>query len=72
MMHLVQQIGEAARVLTPEFKEQFPGIEWRAIIAMRNILVHAYHRISVTLVWDTANTHVPALASALRAGRASN
>jgi uncharacterized protein with HEPN domain len=36
-MHLVQQIGEAARVLTPEFKEQFPGIEWRAIIAMRNI-----------------------------------
>jgi uncharacterized protein with HEPN domain len=67
MMHLVQQIGEAARVLTPEFKQQFPDIQWRAIIAMRNILVHAYHRVSVTLVWDTATNHIPALARTLRA-----
>lgn len=35
-------IGEAARNLPDEIKEQTPEIEWQKIIALRNILIHEY------------------------------
>ncbi len=35
-------IGEAAARLAPPFREAHPQVEWRDIIAFRNIAVHAY------------------------------
>ena len=47
-------IGEAAARLSPEFKAQHPQIEWRDIIAFRNIAVHAYFTVDWSIVWATA------------------
>jgi uncharacterized protein with HEPN domain len=33
-------IGEAARRLSPEASKTFPGIPWKLLTAMRNILIH--------------------------------
>ena len=35
-------IGEASSRLSPEFKARYPEVEWRDIVQMRNILIHAY------------------------------
>lgn len=57
----VEIIGEAAFMLTPEFKESHQEIPWDDIIKMRHILVHGYATILPELLWHTALIDVPEL-----------
>ncbi len=61
-----QVIGEAARALTPEFREAHGDIPWRDIIGMRHILVHHYFGIDLRAVWSAVG-HLPALKRSLTA-----
>lgn len=54
-----QIIGEASQHIPPEVKSRYPGIEWPKIRGMRNILVHDYDRINVTVVWDAIQIDLP-------------
>jgi uncharacterized protein with HEPN domain len=54
-------IGEAAARLSENFKTRHPEIEWRDIVAFRNILVHAYFSVQLEIVWETATQDVPEL-----------
>jgi len=45
-------IVEAARNLPDEWKGGASGIEWRKIVALRNLLTHEYFGISIPIVWD--------------------
>jgi len=59
-------IGEAANRVSPERRARHPEIPWSRIIAFRNFVLHAYHRIAADRVWDAveqlprleANVHV--------------
>ena len=46
-------IGEAANMLTKEFREEHPEVPWRNIIDMRNVLVHGYYVASPLFIWET-------------------
>jgi len=54
-------IGEAAAHLSQAFREVHPQVEWRDIIAFRNIAVHAYFAVQWDIVWATATDEVPVL-----------
>ena len=54
-------IGEAAARLSHTFREAHPQVEWRDIIAFRNIAVHAYFAVQWDIVWATATDDVPVL-----------
>ncbi|MBI4965492.1 MAG: DUF86 domain-containing protein [Desulfomonile tiedjei] len=54
-------IGEAAAHLPQEFRDTHPQIEWRDIVAFRNIAVHAYFAVQWDIVWSTATDEVPVL-----------
>ena len=45
-------IGEAAYMLSLDFKDQHPQVEWEQIVRMRHVLVHGYYQISLALVWS--------------------
>ncbi|MGG6237240.1 HepT-like ribonuclease domain-containing protein [Nodosilinea sp. AN01ver1] len=47
----LQVIGEAARALSSEIREQHPEVPWSNIIGMRNILTHNYFEIDFDIVW---------------------
>ena len=50
-----------------ETRATYPGIPWRAIIGMRNRLIHAYFAINTTIVWQTVTQEIPVLLPQLRA-----
>ena len=54
-------IGEAAYLLTNEFKKEYSEIEWHALIGMRHVLVHGYYQIRDEIVWVTIETDLPPL-----------
>jgi uncharacterized protein with HEPN domain len=54
-------MGEAASRLPQEFKDEHPTIEWRNMVAFRNILVHSYFSVKLEIVWETIQSDVPAL-----------
>ena len=45
-------IGEAANMLTFEFREAHSELQWRQITNMRNFLIHGYHNVEADLVWE--------------------
>ncbi|MBP6875069.1 MAG: DUF86 domain-containing protein [Candidatus Eisenbacteria bacterium] len=48
-----QVIGEAARHVSPETRERLSEIPWKAIVGLRNVLIHEYGEINLGLVWKT-------------------
>ena len=45
-------IGEAANMLTKEFREARPQTPWREIGSMRNFIVHGYNVVDKNEVWS--------------------
>ena len=51
-------VGEAAYLLTKEFKNHHPSIEWSDIVGMRHTLVHGYYQIKDEIIWATIETEL--------------
>ena len=49
-------IGEAAYLITKEFREEHQEIAWNEVIGMRHVLVHGYYQIRDEIVWGTIQT----------------
>jgi len=58
-------IGEAAKGLSEEYRISRPGVEWKKIIGLRNLLSHAYSRINADALWEVAKNDVPKLRKSL-------
>lgn len=58
-------IGEAARHVPADFRDRFPDIPWKRIVAMRNILIHNYEGADPGIVHYTVVTELVALIAAL-------
>jgi hypothetical protein len=48
-------------VLSDDFKEDNPTIQWRGIKLLRNIVAHRYGQIDYDIVWDICLNDVPEL-----------
>jgi len=65
LAHLIQTIGEAARRVSPEFRDAYPQIPWGAIVGMRHKVVHDYMNVDINMVWQTATQEIGPLIAAL-------
>ena len=54
-------IGEAANYVSKEFQAQFPGIQWRQLVGLRNLIVHQYFGIDYRTVWEIIQDDLPVL-----------
>ena len=62
----LEVIGEAARKLPAEVRSRAPEIEWRKIVALRNILSHEYFGVNTKIVWDVIQNKLESLGSVCR------
>ena len=63
---MVEIIGEAAYMITKDFKTAHPQLPWRPIEGMRHILVHGYYSISAEVLWDVIENDIPSLIPVLK------
>ena len=54
-------VGEAAYMLTLEFKDKHPQTPWKVIVKMRHVMVQGYYSIQMPIVWDIIQNDFPAL-----------
>lgn len=59
-------IGEAANAIPGDVQKANPTIPWSEIIGMRNIVVHGYHKVSLSVVWTSAKNDLPVLVPLLK------
>lgn len=57
----IEIIGEAARMLTEQFKTAHPEVEWRSMSDMRNFLVHEYFQVDSEVVFSVIHNEIPEL-----------
>lgn len=48
----LEVIGEASARIPEKTRAAAPDVEWRKIIALRNILAHEYFGIHAKIIWD--------------------
>lgn len=58
-MKNVEIIGEAAYMLTKDFKAVHPETPWDIVQGMRHVLVHDYAQVVPKILWNTATKDVP-------------
>ena len=61
VLYNIAVVGEAANMLTNEFRESHPNTPWKQIIGMRNFLIHDYHNVEEDFVWDVIQKDLPLL-----------
>jgi uncharacterized protein with HEPN domain len=67
LVRAIEVLGEAASRMSEEMRATHTSIPWRAIIGMRNRLIHAYFEINTAIVWQTVTQEIPTLLPHLRA-----
>ena len=59
-------IGEAVTLVSAATLARMPGIPWQNVRRMRDVLVHEYFGVSLTIAWDVATVRAPELLAAVR------
>ncbi len=54
-------IGEAAKNVPEEIQKRYEVVQWREMIALRNIVAHAYFGMNDDIIWDLVQNKVPEL-----------
>ncbi|HMJ74814.1 MAG TPA: HepT-like ribonuclease domain-containing protein [Iamia sp.] len=62
---LVEIVGEAAKQVTSETREQYPAVPWSAAARMPDRLIHHYFDIDLDVLWSTVETDLPGLIAIL-------
>ncbi|NJN91647.1 MAG: DUF86 domain-containing protein [Leptolyngbyaceae cyanobacterium SL_5_14] len=59
-------IGEASASISINIQSRYPGIPWRLMSDMRNVIAHEYFQVDLSLTWNTIQNNLPPLATQLQ------
>lgn len=58
-LYQLKIIGEAAKHISDECKKKYPTVEWKLAYKTRNILVHEYHNVQLSIIYKIAHKSLP-------------
>ena len=67
VLHRLSVMGEAAKWVSQETRDQLPGVDWRRMVAMRNFVIHEYWSVDLNVTWDTVHEKMAPLIAAIEA-----
>ena len=66
MLRNLEIIGEAARHVPQEIRARHPELPWAEMLTMRNIVIHEYHGVNLSIVWQPVKEDLPPLVAPLK------
>jgi len=60
-------IGEASKNIPEEVQERYPKIPWKRMIGLRNIVIHKYFEVDLSIVWEIITKNLPDTKPAIQA-----
>ncbi len=54
-------IGEASKNIPNSFRQKHPGVPWRDMAGLRDVLVHEYFGVDASRVWGVVEDDLPKL-----------
>ena len=60
-------IGEAAKKVSPDMRQEHPEVRWKKIAGFRDVLIHGYFDVDLGKVWEIIREDLPELLKTLRA-----
>ncbi len=57
----LEVMGEAVKKIPKEIRDKYPDIPWKYIAGMRDKLIHEYHGVDLTIVWEVIEKEIPPL-----------
>ena len=61
LVRAIEIIGEAASKVSDGTRNAHLDIPWKAMVGMRNRLIHAYFDVDADILWVAATVEIPAL-----------
>lgn len=62
----LEVIGEAARHVPENVRQEFLDIPWDKMRGIRNVVIHEYFGVSLPIIWQTIKHDLPPLVAPLR------
>jgi uncharacterized protein with HEPN domain len=56
---LLEIVGEASKNISNDLKEKYPGLPWKGMAGMRDVLIHQYRDADLVLIFETAKKRIP-------------
>jgi len=54
-------IGEAVKNIPEDIRSKYPDIPWKQIVGFRNIVIHHYFGVDLSIVWTVIKRHLKEL-----------
>lgn len=65
LLRRLEVIGEAAKNIPAEIREKHPGIPWKQIAGLRDVLIHSYFGVNLKRAWAVIHQDLPTLKNSL-------
>ena len=59
-------IGEAVRAIPPELESAHADIPWDDVRGMRNVVIHEYFQVNLSIIWQTIREDLVSLELSFR------
>ena len=62
----IEIIGEVSKRISSEFKVKYNEVPWRKMAGIRDVLIHDYDSIDMSIVWNVISIELPKVKSILK------